>query len=142
MLKSKLEQGMKVTVVDNPVKEFMVVGEMLVDLHGNHEPLDHYDEYLKHRRWFGLNVDKAYKFDGIRWIEVASEVKVNKTEDYSVDYTLIFDGMKTTVILPNDITASTTCLPEDKYDAKKGETIALMKATIKSYTKTLKELTK
>jgi hypothetical protein len=104
--------------------------------------LDRYDEYLKHRRWYGLNVDKVYKFDGHRWVEVVSEIKKNKTENYPIDYTVIFDGMKTTVILPNDITASTTCLPEDKYDAVKGEQIAMIKAVMKSWTKTLKELTK
>jgi len=138
MLKSKLEQGMKVIFANN--KQFLVVGDQFVGLNGGGFSLSTYTENLISGINKDFNIKKVYKFNGTHWIECVSEIK----EHYShvINYDVIFDGSKTTVVLESGTQASTTCLPEDNYVRSKGIAIAYMKVAIKGYMKNLKILTK
>jgi len=78
------------------------------------------------------------------------EIKNNKTgkitnENVTVkgeSFKLIIDGDRTTVIFNDGSKGTTKCLPTDKYDFKKGEDIAYLKALVKSIENRIDELVK
>ena len=78
------------------------------------------------------------------------EIKNNKTgkiinENVTVKgelFKLIIDGDRTTVIFNDGSKGTTKCLPTDKYDFKKGEDIAYLKALVKSIENRIEELVK
>ena len=145
--KSDLKPGMRV-VLNNGREYFVVDEKHLVHADGGFNVLSDYDENLScyyHPEDWGVDVIYDYDTNTKKWKEISKkpqkiEKKFNIYQDFEVLAT--FSGNKTTVLLPDGIQASTTCLPEDKYDEDRGLQIALHKAMIKSLEKELKGLSK
>jgi len=138
MSKSILEDGMKVVFRNG--KESIVLGRKFVNMRGGFFSLDRYDNDLYNLDTPDFDVVDVLKFDNRSWVKVV-EVK---DFDLSIEECLHIHikGNVTTVTLMDGTKATTTCLPEDNYDENTGVAIAYMKAAIKSYSRSLKELTK
>jgi len=87
---------------------------------------------------FGISRDEFFEYfeaipepvNNVTMVEIKDGIKT------------IRNGNATVVILPDGTKGVSKCLPTDKYDAKVGYEIALLKAELKSKSKKLKSLCK